>query len=277
MNETKDGDSLLPDMQKVLGQLIPVVYLIGALVLIAYAVAFWRGGFSGDPNDWGTLGDYFGGLMNPVISFATLIVAYAVWKQQREELRQTKIALEDQAKTAEQQRQEQRFFDLLSVYQRTLDSHTALIHQGREVTGKEAISHSLSELPDFLKVTIKHGFGQTSQDRKLTPPKVKEIWCERRELRQFSTYLRIVFRLLAEAQPLLGDGHKRYIALFKDQLSEGEVLVIGLLAWLDDQWTPHHRLLREYGLLEHFPQGQLRQHLSDLYPKGVFASEAKPC
>jgi hypothetical protein len=43
-------------------------------------------------------------------------------KLTRDELEQSRLAMEDQAKTAEQQRQEQRFFDLLNVYQRTLDS-----------------------------------------------------------------------------------------------------------------------------------------------------------
>jgi hypothetical protein len=200
-----------------------------------------------------------------------------VWKDQSEELRLTKHALEDQARTAEQHRQEQRFFDLLNVYNRTLDSYTASIDPGREVVGKEAISQALYGMPEFLKVTVKHGFSQTFQGRQLTPPTVRQIWLEKRDLNRFSTYLRIVLRLLAEAQPLLGDQHKRYISLFKDQLSESEVILIGLLAWLDDQWEAHYSVMQEYGLLEHFPQGQLRQHLSDLYPKGVFAPEAKPC
>lgn len=119
-----------PDMQKMLGQLIPGVYVIGSVTLLVYIFFFASSGISKDPGDWGTLGDYFGGLMNPVVSYATLVVAYAVWKQQREELRETKVALEKQAKTAEQQRQEQRFFDLLRVYNQTLDSYTSDVGNG---------------------------------------------------------------------------------------------------------------------------------------------------
>lgn len=105
------------NMETALEKMIPGVYLIGGGVLIAYVLAmiFFKNGISQDPADWGALGDYFGGLMNPIISFATLMVAFAVWKQQKEELRQTKEALEDQAKTASQQRREQRFFDLLNI------------------------------------------------------------------------------------------------------------------------------------------------------------------
>jgi hypothetical protein len=278
VNEKEERDvPAAPDMQKALGQLIPGVYVIGVLVASFYLVFFWRNGLSNDPSDWGTLGDYFGGLMNPVVSFGTLIVAYAVWKQQREELRLTKEALEDQAKTAEQHRQEQRFFDLLSVYNRTLDSYTASIDHGRDVTGKEAVSGALRALPAYLSLTIRYGFGQTTQGQTLTPVTVQQIWFQKRELKAFTTYLRVVYRLLEEAEPLLGDQHDRYVKLFQSQLSEDELLLIGLLSWLDSRWHAEHALLRKYGLLEHFPEGPLRRELSDLLSKGVFNMEVSPC
>ena len=42
--------------------------------------------------------------------------------QQKNELEETRRALSEQAVTAERQRQEQRFFDLLNVYFRTVDT-----------------------------------------------------------------------------------------------------------------------------------------------------------
>ena len=56
-------------------------------------------GLSKNPADWGTLGGYFGDLMNTVISVATLMVAY-VWNHQREELKLTQKVLAARAKTA---------------------------------------------------------------------------------------------------------------------------------------------------------------------------------
>lgn len=277
MSEKENRDGSAPDMQKALSQLIPGVYLIGSLVFIFYALFFWDHGISDDPGHWGTLGDYFGGLMNPVVSFGTLIVAYAVWKQQREELRLTKEALEDQAKTAEQHRQEQRFFDLLNVYNRTLDSYTASIDHGREVTGKEAVSGAIRALPEYLALTVRHGFGQIAQGKQMTPVTVPQIWFEKRALKAFTTYLRVVYRLLEEAEPLLGNQHDRYVRLFQAQLSEDELLLIGLLSWLDPRWHAEHSLLAKYGLLRHFPEGPFRRELSDLFPKGVFTMEKTPC
>lgn len=263
-----------PDMQKTLANLIVVVYVIGALALGAYFVFFvliHHIGVSSDPGDWGTLGDYFGGLLNPVISFATLVVAYAVWKQQKEELKATKEALEEQAKTAEQQRQEQRFFDLLRVYNQTLDSHTWYAGDGRDHRGKEAVSDALGNSPDFLRVTLRHGFGQTVNGDKLTPEFVVTKWQKHSHLKNFNTYMRVVFRLLEEGEPLLGKQHQRYIDLFQSQLSDDEVRLIGLLSWMDSHWSSQVALLEKYKLLKNFPEGPFRSDLMNLIGSRSFS------
>ena len=109
--------------------LVPSAFALGAV--LAYAVTFWQLPATENPGAWGTFGDFLGGLLNPLVSTLTLFVAASVWKLQRKELtltrkalKQTQLAMEEQAKTAEQQRQEQRFFDLLNVYQRTVESIT---------------------------------------------------------------------------------------------------------------------------------------------------------
>lgn len=98
-----------------------VIAALGAAVL---ALAYW-GGWSIHPNakaeELGQLGDFFGGLLNPLVSALTLSVAISVWRLQKDELELTRkelensrLAMQEQAATAEQQRQEQRFFDLLN-------------------------------------------------------------------------------------------------------------------------------------------------------------------
>jgi len=261
--------------------LIVVVYVIGAVALIAYVGFFafiQHARLSSDPGDWGTLGDYFGGLLNPVISFATLVVAYAVWKQQREELKATKEALEEQAKTAEQQRQEQRFFDLLRVYTQTLDSYTCDAGNGRNHRGKEAVRDALFNAPDFLRMTLRHGFGQIVNGDKLTPEFVASHWKRNSHLKHFNVYLRVVYRLLEEAEPLLGMQHQRYVSLFQSQLSDDEVRMIGLLSWMDSRWSNKVVLLEKYRLLEHFPEGPFRSDLMKLIGSRPFSEEeTTPC
>jgi len=95
-----------------------------------------------NPGAWGTFGDYFGDLLNPLISALTLFVAISVWQLQKKELAETRKAMEDQAKTAEQQRQEQRFFDLLNVLRRVEDSIVFFNRDGN-ARGNSAIENYL--------------------------------------------------------------------------------------------------------------------------------------
>lgn len=68
-----------------------------SLCLIAYISKFHDHPFSGDPGNWGALGDYFGGIANPLISTIALIFIVKAYYTQRQELAETKEALRDAA------------------------------------------------------------------------------------------------------------------------------------------------------------------------------------
>jgi uncharacterized membrane protein len=55
----------------VFGFIITIGLMIPALF---YVVNFWGGGLSNDPQIWGTFGDYFGGIFNPILALANLII-----------------------------------------------------------------------------------------------------------------------------------------------------------------------------------------------------------
>lgn len=102
---------------------LPWIAGILAIGLILGCVAIFRTQpINERPDAWGQFGDYMGGLLNPLIFLFTLIVAVKVWNLQKTEVMETRKALEDQGKTAEQQRREQRFFDFLSIYRSTVES-----------------------------------------------------------------------------------------------------------------------------------------------------------
>lgn len=68
------------------------------------------------PESWGSFGDLIGGLLNPLISGFTLLVALNVWRLQRAELTLTRQELIKQSNTSDIQRKEQRFFDCMALY-----------------------------------------------------------------------------------------------------------------------------------------------------------------
>lgn len=76
-----------------------------------------------DRGDWGTTGDFFGGVLNPIFAFLGLIMLLAtLFQSQRElsltrkELQESQKALNDQALTQKQQRFESTFFALLEQH-----------------------------------------------------------------------------------------------------------------------------------------------------------------
>lgn len=51
------------------------ILTIGLMIpSLFYIVNFWGGGLSKDPQIWGTFGDYFGGLFNPILALANLVI-----------------------------------------------------------------------------------------------------------------------------------------------------------------------------------------------------------
>ena len=85
---------------------LPVIAgVLALLLIIGYALTFKALPAGENPAAWGTFGDYMGGLLNPLISLFTLMVAMQVWKLQKTELLETRKAIEEQGKTAELQLQ----------------------------------------------------------------------------------------------------------------------------------------------------------------------------
>jgi hypothetical protein len=261
----KRGEDVL---ERALQGLIPTIIVLLVIVLASYITRFYSTSFSQRTEDWGTLGDYFGGLMNPVISFATLIVAYAVWKQQKVELSETKDALEDQAKTAEANRREQRFFDLLRVYQQTLDNTSqayADSRQGSPRNGKEALDLWM-EITSMAQVV-------SAEKTPLTTTQISSIkqrWSSPETSNKFSHYFRVINRILLDAENLLQEDQYKFIRLFRAQLSQTELRLIGLNLWLNDEGKKMRSVVEKYGLLKHLPQGKLRQKLEDELSPAVF-------
>ena len=84
---------------------------------------------SKDAARWGTFGDFFGGTLNPILSFLALMVLLRTFSMQREELdlqreelKETKIILKEQSETQKRQRFESTFFELLKVHNQELEN-----------------------------------------------------------------------------------------------------------------------------------------------------------
>lgn len=246
--------------------LLPATFALGAITV--YTIVFRSMPATENPAAWGTFGDFVGGLMNPLVSVLTLFVAISVWKLQkaeleltRNEMAQTKEAMEDQAKTAEQQRREQRFFDLLNLYKSTVESISVEQNSGngqvRTFSGKRAFSSLTSNRLSRKLTPLFEPRG--SWGAFLEPAKhheIAEIWGQ--ESSFLDHYFRVIFTLLREAEPLLQNDRFRYIKMLRAQLSRDEINLLALNLIFDEEGKKMRGLVATYGFLKHLQKSDLR-------------------
>lgn len=252
---------------------LPVIAGMLATILIgSYIFTFQKLPPNESPAAWGTFGDYMGGLLNPLISLFTLIVAMKVWGLQKTELLETRRAVEEQGKTAEQQRREQRFFDLLNLYQETLKTFVIDGSVGKAaLNGWHKLSPSDKECWFFLyRGWDEFDFQYDEYDlhsRKLVK-KVRKKTYSQEEIAQtwdkFSPlldhYFRTIFSILGELERLLGTDHWRYGKLFRAQLSGDELTLLAFNVLFDSEGEKMRALVYKYGLLKHLANTKLRDH-----------------
>lgn len=244
-----------------LGRLPVAVGVIIALLLFTYAWTFSKLPVDENPAAWGAFGDYMGGLLNPLISLFTLMVAVQVWRMQKTELLETRKAVEEQGKTAEQQRREQRFFDLLNLYKSTVESISVEQVSGngqvRTFSGKRAFSSLTSNRLSRKLTPLFEPRG--SWGAFLEPAmhhEIAEIWSQ--ESSFLDHYFRVIFTLLREAEPLLQNDRFRYIKMLRAQLSRDEINLLALNLIFDEEGKRMRGLVATYGFLKHLQKSDLR-------------------
>lgn len=249
----------------------------------------------------GEVGDFVGGMLNPVISGCTLVVALAVWRLQKIELSETKRELQIQ-------RGQQRFFDLLNIYYRTVDSISSnyvrsvsrlasnpveSLSRGTspyEEVGSEFISLTGKAALAYKRKGLEAGLGdehfddeyptidwKATVDRCTRAPlnveaanSLRQEWKFAQSELLLSHYFRTLLLLLKEAESLLGaDEHRRYVALFVAQLSDDELALVAYYLWLDPLGSEMLPMAKQYGLLQNMTTESKKIFLAVL-PSPVF-------
>lgn len=221
-------------------------FTVMAITLLLVGAAVVVGFFSDIPQSFkdikkfSEIGDFVGGILNPVISGCTLFIAYAVWKLQkaelaetRKELQESRKVMQEQTKIAEQQRSEQRFFDILKIYNTFLDqikySSTVVMRTESTVlnyTGKEALSQillkTLDEKTKWSCMNYMNAYGISGAINYLAGDK------------NFQSYCNTVFSLLDYC--FQNKIESSYISLFSSQLTRDEFIVISIYSMINKNY-----------------------------------------
>jgi len=74
----------------------PIGFLIPVVAAASYAIYF-RGYEAGGPTEWGTFGDFIGGISNPLLSFLTIVLLLYSLRLQAKELKESTSAVKQSA------------------------------------------------------------------------------------------------------------------------------------------------------------------------------------
>jgi hypothetical protein len=79
------------------------------------------GNYVFNTKEYNNLGDFVGGITAPILGLVTIYLLYKAYKVQKQELQETKTALQEQSKTLTKQRFEDTFFQLLNIHKTNVD------------------------------------------------------------------------------------------------------------------------------------------------------------
>ncbi|MGL4232790.1 MAG: putative phage abortive infection protein [Casimicrobium sp.] len=282
MSDSEPSDEFGDEVDRIEWARRQLPKIVGGLVVLYFVFAGLLGwNFSGSEN-WGQFGDYIGGIMNPLIAFAALYALVVSIRIQRRELKDTRKELSSQGVTARQQRAEQRFFDLLKLYEETVRALNVVMwrRKGDEFspemnTGKSALRAmvslplymqpaSVSDTNPLQRELLQAQFSGEAHDLKLA----FDNWSP-----FLDHYFRVLFTILREAKSLLDDEHFRYVKFLRAQLNRDELILLALNMLFNEEGKKMRPYANQYGLLKHLPKGAFRAYAETLLEAEVFGQK----
>lgn len=250
------------------------ILIIGLLVIIfTISLYIHKFGFGlwDKPDQWGQLGDFFGGVLNPLLGFLSLIFLLITLTQNqkalnqnkkalnqneqalkinseelaltREEVSGSRSALEAQARILEKQNLEGTFFQLLSLYNEIVSS-TDITNNTTEYTGRDAFHLLNQDLTMHFNYPKGTNIKEKINNGYLTFYKSKQ--------NEIGHYFRILYNIIKFIDVSNLDDKKRYTNLLRAQLSSSELRII-FYNCLSEEGVKFKPLIEKYSLLKFLP------------------------
>lgn len=249
------------------------------------------GGYCGTKiEQWGTVGDYFGGTLNPILAFLGLVLLLKTIEIQSQELIKSVDALKEQQKQLAFQAFENTFFHLLKLYHENFDR----IVQGN---GKDDVAVNFKKLYEKLKNDYDSKYEgkegtQYPRNSEETPEGMlfKKWYLEFKEGHDYypaQVYFRSIFntfkfvveyqfgdnRMMKDNSDEVETRRIKYIKLFRAQLSDYELILIFYNShyFSLEGRVKFKELIEEYTLFADFPKQKLldKKHYS-FYKESAF-------
>lgn len=222
----------------------------------------------------GAWGDFFGGVANPLLTFLTFgAVLITLWLQQQElgltrkELSRSASALESQIDVTKKQRDENTFFQLLSLHNEVVNS-IDLQSKGKPTQyGRDCFNTFYTRITKIYR-EIEENKNIPKNER--IDRAYKRFWNTHQP--ELGHYYRILFRCFifsTKTFPL----NDFYVSLLRAQLSDQELLMLFYNA-LTPQGSAFKAIIEEWALFDNMPRLKLLEHKhEELFARTAYDSD----
>ncbi|MGL0870746.1 putative phage abortive infection protein [Vibrio vulnificus] len=255
--------------------------LFKLFVFACYAVltVFLVNLFAIGKSSFGEWGDFFGGVLNPILTFLTFMGLLLTIVLQNRELRETRAeakrtadALVRQNKVTDKQSFEQTLFNMLSLHQQILGAIDIYNKESKQTTlGRDCINVFFER---YKKVAENVGVGRGYQyiDETSETSRLDRAWrsfwgAHKSELGHYFRFLYNIIRFIDDANV----EKTTYIRIVRSQLSDQELALLFYNCLSEHGREKFKPLVERYALFDNLPQTMLlrKEHLN-LYKQSAY-------
>lgn len=263
------NNDMFSDIKRNLIWLAVIAVIITILVLIPYLIKFNGWEFSSNKADWGTFGDYIGGVLNPFFAFLSFIaLLFTIIYQQESQRKQDKLLYKENFEAS--------FFRMLNLYNEIVDSVRGDF-KGNIATSRDALEKYQTELIASLD-------DAKSLDNAVETY-IKFYKKHNSVLGHYFRNLYMIVKFIDESDLDRDDNHtnsaeivqrKKYTSIVRAQLSNPEQVLLFYNCTGNDGIEKFYPLINKYAFFENLDIRLLRpENIVQAYEQRAFGNKSK--
>lgn len=245
------------------------------LALAAVTLVFLVNILSWKNRSYGDWGDFFGGTLNPLLTFLTfmgllitIIIQQSELRESRSELRRSALALKDQSDTLRRQSFESAYFQMIRTLNEIVNAIDLIDADGRTFRGRDCFKTFYSRFTKKYRAAVKDVQGRS--DKESLSLSFSRFWnAHQSELVHYFRYLTAILDFVESESEFDG----LYLANLEALLSDQELLLIFYFCLCDERFGSKLRVLVERkAMLQNMPlEKVLNRNHTNLISQTAFA------
>lgn len=243
------------------------LYRLFLFAAFAVIVVFTINLFAIGKSTFGEWGDFFGGVLNPILTFLTfmgllitIVIQQTELRESRRELKRSADALSEQVSSTKRQSFESTFFQMLSAHSGILESIDLVDDKGKVTKGRDCFVVFYRRLTKSYKDRLDRNY-KGGKGAMALHYGYREFWnMHRLELGHYFRFLYNILRFVKES----GYSDGPYIRLIRAQLSDQELLIIFYNCIASEHGSRFKTLAEEFALFDNMPDVRVlsKKHLT---------------